>query len=342
MASILANQTTIKKTSKEDKSNISLGWKMIFIAVFLGIISLYMNVSFGYSLGTDSASKFTMAGQYLSFDLAKLISLLIIGYALTKKQHVHAVVFSIVFVLTVGFSLISAQAYMASLLHGQKVERLKGSDAYQDNKNAKQRASSKVESLAISSSEVGTAQGKIERLERQASAARSTYENYANRGNYPTRANQAANELDSIEAQLEKQQSIVNQGNAYRGALTNLARLEGKQVSGGFESVENAGLSSVAFALGLDVKTFQARLLLFMAIGSELITTMFFFYSGHVLGSRVRKYTHNEMIQMQHQLMEETKEKEAMNDQFKSFLPVVETLAEAQSTEEKIDPEDID
>ncbi|MDQ6963253.1 MAG: hypothetical protein Q9M28_12130, partial [Mariprofundaceae bacterium] len=254
-------------------------------------------------------------------------------YALVNRSHAIAAVFGVVFILTVVFSLISAQSFMASLLHFQEVERLQASDAYQDNKNAKTRAQTKVENLAISSSEVSTAQAKVENLERQQSAAQKTYDDYASRGNYPTRARQAAHDLERIEGQLAKHQNIVSRGSAYNGALANLDRLESKKVSGGFESVANAGFSSVAFALGVDMKTFVARLLLFMAIGSELITTMFFFYAGRVMGSRVRKYTHNEMIQMQHQLMEETKEKEAMNDRFKSFLPVVETLAEAQSSE---------
>ncbi|MDQ6962731.1 MAG: hypothetical protein Q9M28_09445, partial [Mariprofundaceae bacterium] len=60
----------------------------------------------------------------MSFDLAKLIALGIIGYALVNRSHAIAAVFGVVFILTVVFSLISAQSFMASLLHFQEVERL--------------------------------------------------------------------------------------------------------------------------------------------------------------------------------------------------------------------------
>ncbi|MDQ6962947.1 MAG: hypothetical protein Q9M28_10565, partial [Mariprofundaceae bacterium] len=75
---------------------------------------------------------------------------------------------------------------------------------------------------------------------------------------------------------------------------------------------------------------------------AELITTAFFAYVGYVCGDSVRKYSHTELMQMQRQLVQETQEKEAMNDRFKSFLPVVETLAEAQSSEAQADPENIE
>jgi len=304
-----------KTLANVQANNPSLGKKMVLIAVLLGCISLWMNISFGYSIGTDTASRLAMAGQYLSFDLAKLIALGIIGFAWAKRSYAIACVFAVVFVLTVGFSLISSQSFMAKLLHGQKVERVMQSDAYQDNQRAKQRAQEKVEFLAISPAEVKAAQAKVERLERQQAAASATYENYASRGNYPTRARQALSELNSIEAQLEKQQDIVSQGSAYNGALSNLSRLESKKFTGSMiagDTGENAGFSSVAFAVGLDVKTFIARLLLFMAIASEIITTMFFFYAGHVMGIRVRRYTHNEIIQMHLQVAEEEEQRAAI------------------------------
>jgi len=355
---IFKKQTTNQNDTPEDipkglDTNPSLGWKMIFIAVFLGCISLWMNISFGYSLGTDSTSQLVMAGEYLSFDLAKLIALTIIGFAIAKNNHVIAGVFTVVFVLTVGFSLISAQSYMSSLMYEQKVKNVMTSDAYQDNQNAKGRAQTKVEGLAISSSEINTAQAKVDRLERQQAAARATYENYASRGNYPTRARQALSELNSIEAQLDKQQAIVNQGSAYNGALANLDRLENKTFTGGLiagDSGENAGFTSVAFALGVDVKTFIARLLLFMAIGSEIITTMFFFYAGHVMGLRVRKYSHQEIMQMHLQIAKEEQEKSAIGLHVNHVMAIsskasqVPEIVESEKTpgKTKIDPEDVD
>jgi len=348
MASILSHQTTKQTTTPEDipkglESNYSLGWKMLFIAFFLGFISLWMNVSFGYSLGTDTTSKLAMAGEYLSFDLAKLVALTIIGFAWAKRNHVIAAVFVVVFVLTVGFSLISAQSFMASLLHGQKVERVMQSAAYQDNQNAKQRAQAKVEELAISSSEINEAKAKVERLERQQAAAQATYEQYASRGNYPTRARQAGMELEAIESQIEKQQAIVNQGSAYNGALTNLDRLENKKITNiAGESVENAGFSSVAFALGVEVKVFIAKLLLFMAAASEIITTMFFFYAGHVMGLKVRKYSHQEMMQMHLQMAQEEKEKAALAIHVKQALEVEPITTTAVQETPKVDPESIE
>ncbi|MDX8399062.1 MAG: hypothetical protein R8K20_02290 [Gallionellaceae bacterium] len=341
MASILQHQTPQKTTPEmSSTANPKLGLKMLAVAGFFGLISLWMNVSFGYSLGTDSTSRFAMAGEYLAFDLAKLIALGIIGYAWSHHNHVIAGVFAVVFVLTVGFSLISSQAFMAGKIASQEQAALQASDSYKDHRAAKARAQTKADDMAISSADVDAAKSRAAGLQRQQQAALKIYNGYASKEHYQSRASDAAAHLADIEQQLATQQAIVSRGSAYNGALSTLDRLDNK-TSKGARSVANAGFFSVALALGLDPKTFIARLLLMMAIGGEIITTMCFYYAGSVRGTCTRSYTHDDMIQMHRQMIREESEKGAMQAHLSRSIAAIDPAPIAKDT--KIEnPEDID
>ncbi|MDQ6961431.1 MAG: hypothetical protein Q9M28_02720 [Mariprofundaceae bacterium] len=304
-------------TKNNTTSNQQLGWKMVAIASGVAIISLYFNISFGASLGIDSTSRLSMGGFYLLADLAKLIALVVAGFALSQRHFWQAAIFIIIFIFTVSFSLISSTAFMATLLDTQQTDKLTKSDGYQDHRNAKTRAQTAVESTAISSHNVDAAKRKAKALKQQQQAAKSAYDSYNSMANYPTATRQALSKLNAIDNQLSEQQKIINQGAKYQGALINLERLENKNIKATSTDTENAGFGAVALALGLDVDTFTSRLFLLMAIAGELITTSFFTYVGFVFGDKKRVFSHSELIQMQAQLIAET---EQQNDIKKLFL----------------------
>ena len=298
---------------------------ILFIALLGAGVSVWLNTQFAASIANAQAGVVSFVLLWIVFDLAKFAGPY--GFGLMWNQAKYGIAFTIaaIVIATTTFSIFAGQAFMANAFDDQNTARLQASDAYQDQRTAKQTAQERASALAVSPDAVTHAQSELARLQAEQAAflasnatnsagtrvgnVQSVIDRFGCKGFYSTYCSQR----NAFDAEMRPHEETLRKADKYQAALANLERVNSEPTAAPVTGIHNPGFMLVSKVFGVDPGAVEAHLLLSMSIVAEAISGAFFLVFGLLTGRRV--FSHEEImaaVQQYHAMQQQHRDANTM------------------------------
>lgn len=127
-----------------DMQHRAIRWIAPTAVIAASLIGFAMNAQFGWSLGSTTAEKTSMAVLGVSFDFIKLFALAAAMAAFSKKLYTKGVLMFVVWLLVLFYGLVSALGFVSQARTGVLAERQAEINEYRDNKKTMARLETKM------------------------------------------------------------------------------------------------------------------------------------------------------------------------------------------------------
>ncbi len=315
---------------------------ILFIALLGAGVSVWLNTQFAASIASAQAGVVSFVLLWIVFDLAKFAGPY--GFGLMWNQAKYGIAFTIaaIVIATTAFSIFAGQAFMANAFDDQNTARLQASDAYQDQRAAKQAAQERASALAVSPDAVTHAQSELARLQAEQAAflagdatnstgtrvgsVQNVIDRYGCKGFYSTYCAQR----NAYDAEMRPHKEVLHKADKYQSALANLERVNSEPTAAPVTGIHNPGFMLVSRVFDVDPGAVEAHLLLSMSIVAEAISGAFFLVFGLLTGRRV--FSHEEVMLAVQQYNAMQQQQKAANTALSAHMAPILTFPKQSDT----------